>query len=212
LAFYNKLIAMENFTYTSSARPSVTGSGQAGVAEYQPFWSAYNTALLSYLNNTITKSDMADFLIGIFVHAHATIVRNRGDQQLLDDSAFDKLFNIQGLVGVVLAYPIDHYDDYIPPDIMLSEPAQAPNLEADTAFVAGKYELDEEDWLAIQDQYTANSAANAVRDIYEGVDPSTFGPDLRPINAYELVFDTLGWDAAFNSFNVGLDKPIRPIN
>jgi len=71
-------------------------------------------------------------------------------------------------------------------------------------------------------QYSANVASNGVRDVYEGVDPSTFGPNLTPLDIYDLVFGSgevnigdfqltgLEWSAAFDLFNVGLDKPTRP--
>jgi hypothetical protein len=235
--FYDKLAAMEAFTYDESERPKFDEldpnfeSGTAGFDEYSPFWSSFNAAILSYFNNTLSRSNMADFLLGIFVHAHATIVRQRGSQQLLDNSDFFLVFGIDGLVEATLNRPIDFYDDYIPAQFALDNgtveqiaPASAPRLQSDTASISGSagdpqegiepvpsaYEKDEEVWLGLIPQYSANSAANAVRDVYEGVDPSTFGPDLTPLIAHDLVFTQLNWKSAFEVFDVGLPLPVRP--
>ena len=225
--FYDKLAAMEAFTYDESTQPKFDESdpnfeeGTAGFDEYSPFWISFNSAIMSYFDNTISRSNMADFLLGIFVHAHATIVRQRGSQQLLDDSNFYNIFTLDGLVQETLQRPIDFYDDYVAPtfdnNILLPlsnllTPASAPNLQSDTSGLSNAYENDRELWLGLLPQYASNSAANAVRDIYEGVDPSTFGPDLTPIVAHDLVFTQLNWNIAFDVFNVQLNKPVRPIN
>lgn len=217
-AFYDKLAAMEEFTYDESTT--------AGFEEYSPFWTSFNDAIMGYFNNSISGTDMADFLLGIFVHAHATIVRQRGSQQLLEDGNFFSLFDIDGLVSDTLSRPIDYYDDY-EPEILDTDgtqlsPASAPNLETDTARASSAYGNDRSQWLSLVSQYSANVASNGVRDVYEGVDPSTFGPNLTPLDIYDLVFGSgevnigdfqltgLEWSVAFDSFNVGLDKPTRP--
>jgi len=116
-AFYDKLAAMEEFTYDESTR-FVDESTTAGFEEYSPFWTSFNDAIMGYFNNSISGTDMADFLLGIFVHAHATIVRQRGSQQLLEDGNFFSLFDIDGLVSDTLSRPIDYYDDYEPEILM----------------------------------------------------------------------------------------------
>ena len=227
--FYNKLAAMESFTYDNSTQPKYDSTDPeftdpnetAGFDEYSPFWSSFNSAIMSYLSGSISRDEITDFLLGLFVHAHATIVRQRGDQQLIDDSAFDVAFSINGLVQSVLNRSVDFYDDYVAPTFdegIEVTSASASRLQSDTAAILGDeeleilsaYEIDKEQWIDLVPQFTRNTAANAVRDVYEGVDPSTFGPDLTPAVAYELVFDTLNWSTAFDVLSIDLPKPQRP--
>ena len=231
-AFYDKLIAMETYTYEQSQQPKFHPldpqfvEENAGFDEYSPFWTSFSNAIMSYLSGSISRDEITDFLLGLFVHAHATIVRQRGDQQLIDDSAFDVAFSINGLVQSVLSRNVEFYDDYVAPIWendseaglqQISDPA-APRLQSDVASILGDeeleilsaYEIDKEQWIGLVPQFTRNTAANAVRDVYEGVDPSTFGPDLTPAVAYELVFDTLNWSAAFDVLDIDLNKPQRP--
>ena len=222
-AFYDKLLAMEAYTYNQSEQPKFDESDpefepnvKAGFDEYSPFWTSFSNEIVEYLNGSISREQITDFLLGLFVHAHATLVRQRGDQQLIDDSSFDLVFNINELVETVLEENIDYYDDYVAPTfdgegIEITE-ASAPNLQADTDFTSLAFDIDKAKLAALVTQYTRNTAANAVRDIYEGVDPSTFGHDLTPTVAYELVFDTLNWSTAFDVLNIDLDKPQRPIS
>lgn len=226
-AFFNKLADMEFFTYENSTQPKYDPtdpqftSESAGFDEYSPFWSGFNSAILSYLSGSISRDEITDFLLGLFVHAHATIVRQRGNQQLIDNSSFDVNFSINGLVQLVLSRDVDFYDDYVAPtfdDGIEVTSESASRLQSDTAFILGDegqeilsaYEIDKESWANLVPQYTTNTAANAVRDVYEGVDPSTFGPDLTPIIAYELVFDTLNWSTAFDVLSIDLPVPERP--
>ena len=238
-AFYDKLVAMETFTYEQSQRPKyhpldpefTDPNETAGFDEYSPFWLGFSNAIISYLSGSISREEISDFLLGLFVHAHATIVRQRGSQQLIDNSNFNVVFNINGLVQTVLAENVNYYDDYIAPiwenstetGLQQISSASAPRLQSDTSSILGgvdpldpeviipsAYEIDKEQWIDLVPQFTRNTAANAVRDVYEGVDPSTFGPDLTPTVAYELVFDTLNWSAAFDVLNIDLNKPQRP--
>ena len=236
-AFYDKLVAMETFTYEQSQQPKFHPldpqfvEENAGFDEYSPFWTSFSNAIMSYLSGSISRDEITDFLLGLFVHAHATIVRQRGDQQLIDNSSFDVVFNINGLVQTVLEEDVDYYDDYIAPiweddietGLQQISSASAPRLQSDTSSILGgvdpldpevtipsAYEIDKEQWINLVPQFTRNTAANAVRDVYEGVDPSTFGDDLTPIIAYELVFDTLNWSTGFDVLNIDLPKPQRP--
>ncbi|MCC5811322.1 MAG: hypothetical protein JJU06_13210 [Ectothiorhodospiraceae bacterium] len=206
--FYDALAAMEAHTYDHSTRDA-PGGGLAGVGEYQPFWQAYNAAVLSYLDGSIGKQSMADFLLGLFCFLFNFIARGRGPQALHDASNAAAIFRLDGLVDDVLSRPVDYYDDYTFDDAdPMNILAEAPRLEADTQRAGEAWEPDLAAFNNLKGQYGAEVAAGSVKDVYEGAEPpaQSFGSKA----AWDEVFTTLNWAWAFGVFDVGLDMPQRP--
>ncbi len=203
--FYDKLADMEAYTYDESEQP-----GAGGIEEYQPFWQAYSDAIVGYLAGSVDRETISDFLIGLYVYLFNLKAKGRGSQAVVDDSDAEVIFDLDGLVADVLAYPIDHYDDYEPdPDPQDPETSDsAPNLEADTSRAQAAFEPDRGAIPSLTSTYAREASSGAVRDVYSGAEPPT--DQLPPQEAWDQVFDQLNWEWAFEVFDIDLDLPERP--
>lgn len=210
--FYDKLANMEAYTYDESEQPSADGSGTAGVEEYQPYWQAYNDAIMTYLGGSVDRETISDFLIGLYVYLFNLKAKGRGSQAVVDDSDAEVIFDLDGLVADVLAYPIDHYDDYEPdPDPTDPETSDsADNLEADTSRAQSAFDTDRGAIPSLTSTYAREASSGAVQDVYSGAEPPT--DSLPPQEAWDKVFDELEWEWAFGVFDIDLSVPDRPEN
>ena len=188
--FYDKLTAMETYTYDESSL--------GGVAEYQPFWQAYSDAIVGYFGNTVTGTD--DFLVGLFGFLFNYLKRSRGPEALYDDSDAFVVFDLNGLVADVLGYPVAYYDDYD------SGTGNAPRLQADTSAAGSAFGPDNTAFQALPGEYSDVLQGFAVGDLLTGSAPPS-GP-FPPSEAWSEIFEALNWGVVFDSF--GLTIPDEP--
>lgn len=213
-ALYHKLLAMEAYTYQKSERMAqATGVEPAGFEQYSPYWETYNTALLGYVNHApISRQKLKDFIIGFFCFVSVHKGRGMGDASLIPRSDAKRIFNFGGYYeNTVSTWPLNHFDDYVPPDPMAMP---TPTEESAETLIAAPEPIPAL-WESDAGEVSALTAAFADVVSDAGMQAAFSNPtppqgSLTPTEVWDLVFEELNWLWYIETFGSDVVVPPRP--
>lgn len=215
--FYHKLLAMEAYTYERSEQfaemNAGSGSGQAGVTEYQPYWQAFNAALMDYVTHTpMSKQKVKDVIAGLFGFMNVHYGHGKGSESTLVESNAKAIFVMDGFIETVLSRPLAYYDDYVPEDPMaMPEPtmASAEKLEGEPEVVGATWDADVAKVDRLLGLYADAISDVAVDAMFENTDPNAEGPTAR--TAWQAIFIDLNWKWYIEHFGSEVKIPPQPV-
>lgn len=200
--FYYKLLAMEAYTYDHSTTPD-----PAGVPEYQPFWTDYNTALMAYVNHAPISNDVIDsFVQGYYSFLTMYLTKNIGDASTYTNSNAKLIFNMNGLVEAVAGYTLEYYDDFVlgtAPD-----PDTAANLEADTAALSTAWDTDLGEMSALTPLYVSTFLGESTQGLFGNQTEVVTSITIQEM--WDTIFDVSNWQWYITYSGSTYSIPPRP--
>ena len=213
--FYQKLLAMEAYTYERSERPAelINGaeSGQAGVEQYAPYWEEYNASLVGYVTHApLPKQTVKDVITGLFCFLSVHSQRGVGNPSTITRSNAREIFRLNGHIDTVLGYEINHYDDLIPEDTMAIPPTagSAEMLEGEPEAVDAAWTADAAVVQGLLDEYADAVSDVSMNVMFSGEPPQQKG--LSRLEMWDTIFEQLNWLWFINHFNSNVTVPKRP--
>lgn len=212
--FYYKLLAMEAYTYTNSSQPADPNDPLilAGVAEYQPYWTAYNSALMLYVNHAPLSLDtLNSFFQGYYSFLSMYLTKNLGDVSTYTNSNVNIIFDVNGLTDTVAGYALDYYDDFIVGDPLATpDPIveTSPNLESDTAFLATAWDVDAGKVSGLISQYVTTVLNESTQALFGNPTPAV--ATVTSQEMWDAIFDISGWESYITNSGSTFNVPPRP--
>lgn len=185
----------------------------AGLDQYQPFWIAYNDALLSYLQAApMGKGEIKDFIFAIYTYIAVYLGRGVGSQAKIDAGDARQIFRMNAFVDVLAGHPLNHYDDFEPGNDSSDPivPDTATNITADAAYVTAAYTADVGKVTALMDHYTDSVSDATMGIIFSNPEPPDPNAEWNATVAWDTIYGDLNWQWYVEYWNAPFNVPPRP--
>ena len=215
--FYQKLCAMEAYTYEKSEQPKELNMGspsseKAGVEEYGPYWQTFNDALVAYVTHApMSSQKIKDVIAGLFGFLMMHYGHGAGSAETIPNSNAKVIFVLNGFIETTLNRPIEYYDDLVPDDPMaMPEPitGSAERLEADPLIIDAAWDADVAKVDVLLGKYSNAISDVAVNAMFGNTDPDAQGPSQA--EAWDIIFIDLNWQWYIDHFQSSVKIPPRP--
>lgn len=187
LSLYNKLIDLEEATYSSLSN---------GYVLYHEYWQDYSSAIVDYLSKPVSDAIANNFFTSMYIALFDALYRNRGNVN--DLPQFNNVFNIDGFLATILSRSTNYYCD-------INSSGISTRLEDDITTILSKNDVPK--LQTIFNTLSSNTMRYMTLDIFEGSPIPSGSFDEK--EAYDKIFIEYGWKKLFDTFDISIEEPYK---